>query len=151
MYIPDFDYHTPATVDEACGILASLVGLAGYLIPVDNTLLVEWASRQGFRQEPLKRVSRFRIEQYLVGAVDSIDFEGDRVVDPALTVVELKKLPSGPGYIFFPTNQLKGYLLVLALEPKSMLGLATYKPFAHLLQPGEVFPVLRVIKKPKLR
>ncbi len=24
MYIPDFDYHTPATVDEACGILASL-------------------------------------------------------------------------------------------------------------------------------
>jgi carbon-monoxide dehydrogenase medium subunit len=24
MYIPDFDYHTPATVDEACGILANL-------------------------------------------------------------------------------------------------------------------------------
>jgi carbon-monoxide dehydrogenase medium subunit len=24
MYIPDFDYHTPETVDEACGILASL-------------------------------------------------------------------------------------------------------------------------------
>ncbi len=24
MYIPDFDYHTPETLDEACGILASL-------------------------------------------------------------------------------------------------------------------------------
>jgi len=31
MYIPDFDYHTPATLDEACGILASLGGDAKVL------------------------------------------------------------------------------------------------------------------------
>ncbi|MBK7338076.1 MAG: hypothetical protein IPJ00_18790 [Saprospirales bacterium] len=121
---------------------------AGYLIPEESAILTEWASRQGFRQEPLKKLSRFRIEQYLVGAVDSIDFEGGMIVDPALRVVELKKQSLREGYIFIPTNQLKGNLLVLALEPKSMLGLVTYKQFAHLLEAGKEFPVLRVVKKP---
>jgi hypothetical protein len=49
-------------------------------------------------------------------------------------------------YLFIPTNQMKGNLIVLALEPKSMLGLVTYKQYEHLLNIGEPFPVLRVIK-----
>ena len=43
-------------------------------------------------------------------------------------------------YIYLPTNQLKGSLIVIALEPKSMLGLVTYKNFSHLLKAGEEFP-----------
>ncbi len=38
-------------------------------------------------------------------------------------------------------------MIVQALEPKSMLGLATYKQFEHLLKEGESFPVLRVVNK----
>ena len=42
---------------------------------------------------------------------------------------------------------MKGNMIVLALEPKSELGLVTYKQYADLLKVGEVFPVLRVVKK----
>jgi hypothetical protein len=38
-------------------------------------------------------------------------------------------------------------MVVLALEPKSELGLVTYRQFADLLKTGETFPVLRVLKK----
>jgi hypothetical protein len=38
-------------------------------------------------------------------------------------------------------------MIVLAMEPKSILGLVTYKDYAHLLKAGEAFPVLRVVKK----
>jgi hypothetical protein len=48
-------------------------------------------------------------------------------------------------YLYIPTAQLKGNLAVIALEPKSMLGLATYPLFAGLLQVGD-YPVLRVNK-----
>ena len=37
-------------------------------------------------------------------------------------------------------------MVVIALEPKSMLGLVTYKDFAHLIGVGK-YPILRVIKK----
>lgn len=115
----------------------------GYLIPKDDAPLADWAKRSGFRLERLKKASRYRIEQYQVAAIDTIDFEGDPVANPSVEVVELKKLRAGK-YLYLPTNQLKGNLSVLALEPKSMLGLATYKPFSHLLKVGEGFPVLRV-------
>jgi hypothetical protein len=38
-------------------------------------------------------------------------------------------------------------MIIQALEPKSMLGLATYRQYAYLLKTGEAFPVLRVVKK----
>jgi len=38
-------------------------------------------------------------------------------------------------------------MIVMALEPKSMLGLATYPKFAGLLNGWESFPILRVIEK----
>jgi len=154
--LPLFSYSTGAdtvvNVTDYRPVVKSLYDVEkplGYLIPEDDAALAEWASMHGCRQEPLKRAPRYRIEQYLVSAIDSVDFEGDMVADPALAVKVLKKLPPGRGYIFIPANQLKGNLLVLALEPKSMLGLATYKQFAHLVQAGEEFPVSRVVKKRK--
>lgn len=118
----------------------------GYLIPKDDQVLADWAKRRGFRQERLKKASRFRIEQYQVMSIDTIDFEGDPVANPTLEVRELKKLRASK-YLYLPTNQLKGNLLVLALEPKSMLGLATYKQFAGMLKAGEGFAVLRIAGK----
>jgi|GEM_PF-144310 len=119
---------------------------AGYLVPADCTLLLNWVSGHGFRQKILKAVTGLRIEQYGILSVDSIDFEGDRVVNPVIETKEVEKLPEGRDFIYIPVNQLKGNLLVLALEPKSMLGLATYRQFARLLKPGTSWPVLKVNK-----
>ena len=46
---------------------------------------------------------------------------------------------------FVHDNQIYGLTKGQA-SPTSMLGLVTYKDFAHLLEPGKAFPVLRVIK-----
>jgi len=47
-------------------------------------------------------------------------------------------------FIFIPVNQLRNNMIVIALEPKSELGLVTYKQFEHLLKKGENFSILRV-------
>jgi hypothetical protein len=86
-----------------------------------------------------------RIGQYIITKVGSIDFEGDTIVDPQVTLNEITVLPDGV-YLLIPTAQLKGNMVVQALEPKSMLGLVTYEKYAHLLKAGQPFPVLRLMK-----
>jgi hypothetical protein len=116
-----------------------------YLIPKSDTLLVKWAQQQHIIMLPLERNNKIKIEGYMIKSMDSIDFERDTIVDP---VIETKTLNTviQSGYYFIPTSQIKSNVLVQALEPKSMLGLATYPSFAYLLKVGELFPVLRVIE-----
>lgn len=130
----------------------------GYMIPKDCTILADWVTRHGFKTEH-PTVSLFRsVRQYLVMAIDSMDFEGDIVVNPTVKLQEINELPEkekatiqtllkDEGYLFLPVSQPKGNLIILALEPKSELGLVTYPAFAHLLKVGKPFPVLRVEKK----
>jgi hypothetical protein len=76
-----------------------------------------------------------------------MDFERDIIINPIVAAQEFKSEINATDYIYIPTAQLKGNLLILALEPKSELGLVTYKQFAHLLKVGDTFPVLRVERK----
>jgi len=78
-----------------------------------------------------------------------MDFEGDIVVNPNVELREVQNKINEEEYYFIPTNQLKNNLIVIALEPKSMLGLVTYKNYEHLLKAGEYFPVLRVVNTNK--
>jgi hypothetical protein len=48
-------------------------------------------------------------------------------------------------YYFIPTKQLRNNMIVIALEPKSELGLVTYKNYEHLIKKGETYPILRVV------
>ena len=120
---------------------------AGYLIPRQLKELSQWVERQGIINTPYEPKNSDKIEMYEVQSIDSVDFEGDIVVNPALIVKQPVKPINPDDYIYLPTRQLKGDMIVIALEPKSMLGLVTYKEFSHLLRQGEEFPVLRVIKK----
>jgi hypothetical protein len=120
---------------------------SGYLIPKQLTELVEWSVRQTLTTEPYKAKPGDKIEQYKITEVDSIGFEGDIVCNPTFTLNEINPEILLQDYIYIPTSQLKGNLIVIALEPKSMLGLVTYKKFSHILVTGENFPVLRVVRK----
>lgn len=121
----------------------------GYLIPKRVKELTEWISRHGLNQSAYIPSPANKIEQYEIEKIDSIDFEGDMVVNPKVSSGELKTIISPDDYTYLPVSQLKGNMMVIALEPKSMLGLVTYPQFAHLLKPGEKYPVLRVVKKTK--
>ena len=119
----------------------------GYLIPKKLKELTDWIYRQSLTHQSAIITSSDKIEQYRIDSIDSIDFEGDNIVNPTVISEELKFKIQADDYIFLPTDQLKGNMIIIALEAKSMLGLSTYKQFAHLLKAGEKYPVLRVVKK----
>jgi hypothetical protein len=153
LQIPLLSYYSGhdsvVTVNDYRPVVKSLSDVskpAGYLIPVKSTELVAWAGRHSLKLIPYIHTGEYKIERYFINGIDSIDFERDIIVNPQLTMQELKEPVSAGDYYFLPAAQLKGNMIVLALEPKSMLGLSTYKNFAHLLKQGAFFPVLRVIK-----
>jgi hypothetical protein len=151
--IPLLSYYSGhdsiVTVNDYRPVVKSLLDVnkpAGYLIPVRSTELVEWAGRHSLKLTPFKNTGEYKLEQYFINGIDSIDFERDIIVNPRVTLQELKNPIPPDEYFFISTAQLKGNMIVLALEPKSMLGLPTSKNFAHFLRKGEAFPILRAIK-----
>lgn len=86
------------------------------------------------------------IEQYFVKGTETIDFEGDTIANPLVELKTIETSQLSGKYILIPTTQLKGNMAVIALEPKSMLGLVTYEKYKHLLKAGETYPILRITK-----
>jgi hypothetical protein len=147
------DNDTVITVIDYRPVVKSLCDVKkpyGYLIPKRLKDLIDWAGRHEFITETYIKTAGDEIEQYEVTAIDSIDFERDIIINPIVSVKEFHDAISADEYIFVPTSQLKGNLIVLALEPKSMLGLVTYNKYAYLIKAGDKYPVLRVAKKQKL-
>ncbi|NVO19845.1 MAG: hypothetical protein HXX13_09095 [Bacteroidetes bacterium] len=118
----------------------------GYLVPASNNELINWLDSQAIIHSKYLASGKASIEQYKITKIDSLDFERDIIINP---VVESRiiTLEDPSSYIFVPVNQLKGNMIIIALEPKSELGLVTYKQFEDLLKPGLPFPVLRLDKQ----
>jgi hypothetical protein len=117
----------------------------GYIISDTLTEIKIWAVNQNIKYYD-KITGTFRIiEQYFVTNIDSINFEGDMTVNPGLMIEDVTNTINLSDYFFIPVNQLQNNMIVIALEPKSELGLVTYKQFEHLLKKGESYPILRVM------
>lgn len=144
-----FDTHdTLVTVADYRPAVKSVLDVQlpyGYLIPKADTLLMQWVTAHDLTTEEIKPLMQLHAEEYSVTGIDSVDFEGDIIALPRISVSEVKPADLSL-YMLVPTAQLKGLLLVQALEPQSMLGLCTYAPFSYLLQQSK-YPVLRVYKK----
>jgi len=154
LILPVYAYSTKSDsmviVDDFRPILKSLFAVTrpeGYLIPVTSNDLINWVDRQALISGKCDLSGEYTIEQYFITRIDSIDFEGETIVDPDIEKKELKNSIQSEDYLFIPVAQLKGNMIVEALEPKSMLGLATYRQYAYLLKAGEAFPVLRAVRK----
>jgi len=117
----------------------------GYLVPKNLTEVIDWANKQNLEFNSFNKADSSRIEKYFVSKIDSIDFEGDTIVNPVVELKEDQNEINEEDYYFIPLKQLKSNLIVIALEPKSMLGLVTYKNYAYLLKQGEYYPILRVV------
>jgi len=152
--LPLFSYSTKkdtvVIVNDYRPVVKSITDIqkpAGYLIPKQNKELVEWAGKHALTVTEFKELKNQKIEQYFVQRIDSIDFEREMIINPMVEAAEFKGSMIASDYLYIPTAQLKGNMIVLALEPKSELGLVTYKQYAQLLKAGEMFPVPRVEKK----
>jgi hypothetical protein len=118
----------------------------GYLVPKSFSEIIDWAEKHAISYHAYEKSKNDKIEQYFVTQLDSIDFERDIIVDPKVVITEINNINTDE-YIFIPLNQIKNNMIVIALEPKSMLGLVTYKKFEHMLRVNENFPILRVKSK----
>ncbi len=116
----------------------------GYLVPKSLKEIVDWADRHELIYSEYKKSNDDKIEQYFISGIDSMDFERDIIVNPTVEVNPIKNNLNENDYIFIPVNQLRNNMIVIALEPKSELGLVTYKQFEHLLKKGENYPILRI-------
>lgn len=117
----------------------------GYLIAKNNTELMDWLRVQTINFKDYQPSKHPKIERYFIRDTDSIDFERDMIINPIVETSPAEPVTPSD-YVFIPIGQLKSNLIAQALEPKSMLGLITYKQFAHLIKTGTYYPVLRVIK-----
>ncbi len=118
----------------------------GYLVPKSLKEILDWADRHELTYSDYRKSDDDKIEQYFISGIDSMDFERDIIVNPTVEVDPIKNDLVEADYIFIPVNQLRNNMIVIALEPKSELGLVTYKQFEHLLKKGEIFPILRLVK-----
>ena len=119
----------------------------GYLIPREIKELKEWMEKHQLSYYQKPELKSFKIERYFVDSIGTVDFERDTVINPYLTVEDVTDTIDFEDYYFLPVQQLKNNLIVIALEPKSMIGLVTYKQFSHLLKEKEYYPILRVVRK----
>lgn len=150
LYSLSTDSDTVIVVNDYRPIVQSIYDVEkplGYIIPKSISELYDWAVRQNLVISNFDFTQDKMLQQYFISEIDSIDFEGDTVVNPIVELKEVSYVIQPEDYFFIPTNQLKNNLIVKALEPKSILGLVTYKEFEHLLKAGEYFPVLRVVPR----
>lgn len=117
-----------------------------YLISRSDTNLIKWCKKIDIKFDNFTLKNKFEIEEYFIVSIDSIDFEGDLVRDPSVNLNKNINIKTSD-YYFIPVAQTKGLIIIQALEPKSMLGLATYPKFEYLIKAKEKYPVLRVINK----
>lgn len=115
----------------------------GYLFPKNNELLLGWAERQRLSFFPADETKLKSVEEYFITSIDSIDFEGDLAANPNYETRDVTKSFSPSDYYFIPTRQLKGNMIVQALEPKSTIGVVQYKIFQELLREQTIFQIKR--------
>jgi hypothetical protein len=146
------DTDSIITVNDYRPVVESIYNVerpSGYLIPKSKPELYDWALRQDIKISAFHPTQDMSIQKYFVSRIDSMNFEGDTIVNPDVELSEVSTEIIGDEYYYISTGQIKNNLIVTALEPKSELGLVTYKQYSHLLKAGEYFPVLRVVKNNK--
>ncbi len=156
LVFPSLSYYsnkdTLITVNDYRPVVKSLDDVErpnGYLVPKNLKEIIDWADKHSITYYNYKKKEGEKIEQYYISGIDSMNFEGDIIVNPTVEVKEIPNNYSEGDYIYIPTKQLRNNIIVIALEPQSELGLVTYKKFEHLLRKGEIYPILRLVKSTK--
>lgn len=139
---------TTVTVNDFRSVVKSVYDVQrpkGYLVPKELTEIKDWMDRHNLKYSEANLLKVKKVEQYLVDSVGTIDFERDTVINPFVSKTDITSKINPKDYYFLPVNQLKNNMIVIALEPKSILGLVTYKQYEHLIKVGEKYPILRFV------
>jgi Zinc carboxypeptidase len=140
---------TLITVNEYHPVVKSILTVkkpAGYLVPKDSSNLVELLKNHNVKFEPFIKKTNEKIQKYYVEKIDSVFLEELMLPDPKIKIEEATEIEESK-YYFVPINQLHSNMLVLGLEPQSMLGIIVYDEYKNWIQEGKYYPVLKIITK----
>ena len=98
---------------------------------------------QGIFYEENKSEHR-NIKEYTIIKPDTAEFEELKKINPTLVEEDNIKLENPGSYYFVPLNQLASNLLVIAFEPKSILGFIQSNK--SLIEKDGKYKILFVIK-----
>lgn len=136
---------TIINVENFCSEVKALAKIKkpiGYLIPVSDSLLVEFVKKNNFIYMLYKSQKQHIIKQYIFKSFSNEVIEEQDVFTPIYENEIVKDIKS-IDYYYIPVSQLKSTILVLAFEPLSMYGLAVYKKYRYLFEKVK-YPLLRI-------
>ncbi len=115
-----------------------------YLVPKSDTLLVQFLNNHAVRYTDCKNVKKENIRRYFIIALQNDTLEGREAILPLVKKENFSGDFRATEYLYVPLNQLASNLLVIAFEPESMLGLATYSDYKYMKVVEKYFPVMRI-------
>ncbi len=118
---------------------------SGYLIPKDSVNLVEMLKNHDVKFRSLTQAGKVIFQKYYIENIDSVFLEELMLPDPKIKIEETSII-NPDKYFYVPINQLNSNVLVLGLEPQSMIGIVVYDEYKKWIQAGKYYPVIRVIK-----
>ncbi len=134
---------TIANYDTKVKVELSISKPLGYLIKKKDKILINLIKKHKIDFHNYDNSSNHKIYQYCFSERDSVVLEELKVFLPLVKKIELKKI-NYSNYYFIPLNQIQSSLLMLMLEPQSMMNLAQYKDFSAFLNSDINYPILRV-------
>lgn len=117
---------------------------AGYLVPKDSSSLISMLKDHGVEFRPYTKGTNDKCQRYLVERIDSVFLE-ELMLPDAVIKTEVSSEIDESKYYYVPIDQLNSNMLVLGLEPQSMIGIVVYDDYKSWIKEGEYYPVIRVI------
>ena len=117
---------------------------AGYLVPKDSVNLIKMLDDHGVFYEAYKKRPQDTFQKYYVERIDSVFLE-ELMLPDAVVKTEISGEIDEDKYFYVPVNQLNSNVLVLGLEPQSMIGIIVYDEYKNWISEGKYYPVIRVV------
>jgi len=119
---------------------------AGYLIPADQTKIVELLRRHGIVVEQVKQAFAVNAQTFTAKdvRVAGRPFQGHRLIQINGTFAGSREYAK-PGAFLVRTSQPLGMLIFNLLEPESSDGVETWGFLGNQPKAGDVYPILKVM------
>ena len=124
-----------------------------YAIPSNKTKIINLLHRHGFISQRRTDLELFQIQKYLVLSSKHRKFKASEKPYPPtqVKIMSIEEEDNLSNYKIFLTSQEGGYSLPFLLEPQSEYGLTRYRELKLRFEPGDTYPIVRVIKKKEIK
>ena len=123
----------------------------GYAVPVKIAKTINLLHRHGFISERGTESELFITQKYLVLSGNYQKLDDKLRPSTNIRLISTEEEDNLSDYEIFLTSQEGGHSLPILLEPQSKYGYSRYKELNLSIIEGEVYPIVRVIKKTEIK